>query len=85
MEVEVVPTGALLEADAYIVVEVLEAAVVRMHSSDLKYRDCNYDPNMGWMGHEELMVVLASNISNAVVVVVNIRATKVLQNNYFMH
>ena len=64
MEVEVVPTGALLEADAYIVVEVLEAAVVRTHSSDLKYRDCCCDPNMGRMGHEDLMVILAPNISN---------------------
>ena len=28
------------------------------------------------------MVILAPNISNAVVVVVNTRATEVLQNNY---
>ena len=39
---------------------------------------------MGQMGHEELMVILAPNISNIVVVMVNIGATEVLQKNYFM-
>ena len=78
MEVEVIPTWALLEVDTYTVVEVLEAAVVRMHSSDLKYQDCCCDPNMGWMGHEDLMVILAPNISNMVVVVVHTRFMEVL-------
>ena len=67
--------GALLEADAYTVVEVLEAVVVRMHSSYWKYRDCCCDPNVGQMCHEDLMVILTPNILNEVVVVVNIRAT----------
>ena len=74
--------GDLLEADIYTVVEVLEA-VVRTHSNDPKYRDCCCDPNMGWMGHEDLMVALPPNISNTVVVVVNTRAMEALKINYF--
>ena len=38
---EVDPMGDLLEADAYTVVEVSEAVVVRMHASDQRYRDCD--------------------------------------------
>ena len=34
---EVDPMGDLLEADAYTVVEVLEAAAMRMHASDQRY------------------------------------------------
>ena len=37
MKVKVVPTGALLEADTYIVVEVLESEAVRMHANVQKY------------------------------------------------
>ena len=73
------PTGALLEADAYTVVEVSEAVAVRTHASDPKYQDCDCDPNMGLMGHEDLMVALVPNTSNAVVVVVNTRAMEVLE------
>ena len=61
----------------------MEAVVVRMHSRDPKYRDCDYDPNVGQMSHEDLMVVLAPNISNVVVVSVNNRATEVLKKKYF--
>ena len=84
MEVQGVPTGALLEAYIYTAVEVSEAVVVRMHSSDLRYRYCCCDPNVGLMGHKDLMLILAPKISNAIVVVVNTRATEVFQNNYFM-
>ena len=76
--------GALLEVDIYAVVEVLEAVVVRMHSSDPKYRDCDCDPNVGWMGHKDLMVILAPNINNEVVVMANTRAMEVWKINYFM-
>ena len=65
-------------------VEVSEAVVVRMHSSDLKYRDCDCDPNIGWIGHENLVVTLGPNTGNAVVVMVDTKATEVLKNNYFM-
>ena len=65
--------GDLLEVDAYTVVEVSEAVAVRMHSSYPKYRDCDCDPNVGQMGHEDLMVILVPSVSNAVVVVVNTR------------
>ena len=70
--------GDLLEADAYTVVKVSEAAAVRMHASDQRYRDCDCDPNMGWMGHEDLVVALGPDTSNAVVVVVNTRAMEFL-------
>ena len=78
MEVEVVPTGGLLEADAYIVEEVPDAVVVQVHASVLRYRDCCYEPNMGWMGHKDLMVILGHNINNVVVVMANIKAREVL-------
>ena len=57
--------GDSLEADVYIVVDLSEAVTVRMHSSDPKYRDCDCGPNMGRMGHEDLMVILAPNISSS--------------------
>ena len=79
------PTGDLLEADAYTVVEVLEAAAVRMHASDPKYRYCDCDPNVGRMGHEDLVVTLAPNTetSNVVVVVVGTRNMEILKTNCF--
>ena len=64
-------------------VEVLEAAMVRMHYSDLKYRDCDCDPNVGLMGHKDLVVALGPDISNEVVVVVDTWAMEVLQTNCF--
>ena len=76
--------GDLLEVDTYTVVKVSEDMVVRTHSSDPKYRDCDCDPNMGWMGHEDLVVALAPITSNAVVVVADTRVMEVLQINYFM-
>ena len=82
-KVEVIPTGALLKANTYIVVEVPDAAVVRAHASVPRYRDCCCEPNIGGMGHKDLMVALAPDISSTVVVVVNTRAIEVLQNNYF--
>ena len=84
MEVEVVPTGVLLEVDVYIVVEVLNDAVVQACASDPKYQYCYCDPNMGQMGHEDLMVDLGHNINNAVVVMANIRAIEVCKINYFV-
>ena len=75
--------GDLLEVDMYTLVEVSEAVAVRMHSSDLKYQDCDCDPNMGLMGHEDLMVTLAPDTSNAVVVVADTRVIEVLQTNCF--
>ena len=82
--VEVDPTGDLLEADAYIVVEVSDNVVVRAHTSNPKYRYCYCNPNMGLMGHEDLMVTLAHNINNAMVVLANIRAMEVRKINYFV-
>ena len=75
--VEVYPTGNLLEADTYIVVEVPNDAVVLACASDPKYQYCYCDPNMGLMCHEDLMVALGHNINNVVVVIANIRAIKV--------
>ena len=40
---EIDPIGDLLEMDMYTVVEVSEAAVVRMHASDNRYGDCDCD------------------------------------------
>ena len=68
----------------YIVVEVLDDAVVWAHASDPKYRYCYCDPNVGLMGHKDLMVTLGHNINNMVVVVANIRATEVWKINYFV-
>ena len=80
---EVDPTGDLLEVDVYTVVEVLEAAVVRIHSSDPKYQDCCCNPNVGQMSHKDLMVILAPSIGNVVVVAVKTRATEVLKFFFF--
>ena len=70
---EVDPTGALLEAHMYTVVEVLETAAVRTHASNQRYQYCYCGPNMGQMGHEDLMVALGPDTSNAVVVMVDTR------------
>ena len=78
------PIGDLLEADACIVVEVLDDAVVWACASDPKYQYCCCDPNVGLMGHKDLMVTLKHNINNAVVIVANIRATEVWKINYFV-
>ena len=77
------PMGDLLEVDAYTVVEVLEAAVVRMHASNQRYWYCDCDPNMGQMGHKDLVVALAPDTSKAVVVMVDNRAMEVLQTDCF--
>ena len=69
--------GALLEGGAYSVVEVLEAAAVRMHASNQRYWYCDWDPNVGLMGQEDLMVTLAPDTSNVVVVAVDTRAMEV--------
>ena len=76
--------GDLLEVDAYTMVKVSEAVVVRMHSSDPKYRDCDCYPNMGLVGHEDLMVALGPNTGNTVMVLVNTGAIEVLKINYFV-
>ena len=81
---EVLSTWVLLEVNAYTVMEVLDNAVVQAHVSSLKHRYCYCDPNVGLMGYEDLIVALGHNISNAVVVVVNTRATEVFQNKYFV-
>ena len=67
----------------YTLVEVVEAVVVRMHSSDPKYQDCDWGPNVGLTSHEDLRVTLVPDTNNLVVVVVNIRAIEVLKINYF--
>ena len=72
---------ALLEADTYTVVEVSEVVAVRTHSSDPKYQECDCDPNMCLMDHEDLMVALTPNTSNAVVVMADTRVMEVLQIN----
>ena len=69
--------GALSEADVHIVVEVSEAAVVRMHANVQRYRDCYCDPNVGLMGHKDLVVTLVPNTSNVVVVIADIRVMEV--------
>ena len=68
---EVDPTGALLEADEYTVVEVAEAAAVRTHASNQRYQYCYCVPNMGQMGHKDLIVALGPDNSNTMVVVVD--------------
>ena len=83
MEVEVVPTGALLEVDAYTVVEVSDDAVVWACASNPKNQYYYCDPKMGLMGHEDLMVTLGHNINNEVVDMANSRAIEILLNNYF--
>ena len=74
---------ALLEAGMYTAVEVSDAAMVRTHASDQRYQYCDCGPNVGLMGHEDLMVALGPDTSNAVVVVVDTRAMEVLQNDCF--
>ena len=76
--------GDLLEADMYILEEVPDAAVVWAHDNDPKYQDCYCDPNVGLMGHEDLMVTLGHNTNNMVVVLANIGATEVWKINYFV-
>ena len=49
-----------------------------MYSSDLKYQDCDCDPNVGQMGHMDLMVTLALDTSNPVVVMANTKAIEAL-------
>ena len=78
------PTGDLLEVDAYTVEEVPDAAVVQAHANDLKYRYCYCDPNVGLMGHKDLMVTLGHIINNAVVVVANIKAMEVWKIIFFV-
>ena len=74
---------ALLKAGISTVVEVLDAAIVRTHASDQKYQYCDYGPNMGLMGHEDLMVALGPHTSNAVVVMVDTKAMEVLETDCF--
>ena len=73
---EVDPTGALLEVGLYTVVEVSEAAAVRTHASNQRYQCCDCGPNVGQMGHKDLMATLGPDTSNAVVVVVDTRLWK---------
>ena len=68
----------MVEAGAYTVVAVLDAVAVRTHASDHRYPYCYCGPNMGLMGHEDLMVALAPDNSTVVVVVVDTRAMEVL-------
>ena len=78
---EVDPTVALLEVGMYTAVEVSDAAIVRTHASDQRYQYCDCGPNMGLMGHEDLMVALGPDTSDAMVVVVDTRAMEVLKND----
>ena len=73
--------GDLLEADAYTVEEVPDTVVVQACANDPKYRDCNCDPNVGLMGHKDLMVAFGKTINNAVVFKANIRAMEVWKLN----
>ena len=75
--------GALLEAVASSVVEVSEAVAMRMHASNQRYRYCDCDPNVGLMGHKDLVVALMADTGNAVVVVVDTRAMEVLKTDCF--
>ena len=68
----------------YTVEEVPDSVVVGAHANDPKYRDCYCDPNVGLMGHKDLIVALGHNINYVVVVVANIRAEKVWKINYFV-
>ena len=45
----------------------------------IRYRDCYCGPNVGLMGHKDLMVTLEPETSDAVVV--DTRSIEVLQNN----
>ena len=53
---EVDPTMALLEAGMYTTGKVLDSAMVRTHASDQRYQYCDCGPNVGLMGHEDLIV-----------------------------
>ena len=50
---------------------------MRTHANDQRYRLCDYGPNVGLMGHKDLMVALGPDTSDAVVVVVDTRAIEV--------
>ena len=78
---ELNPTVALLEASMYTVVEVSDAAMVRTHASDQRYQCYNCGPNVGLMGHKDLMVALGPDTSDVVVVMVDNKAIEVLQND----
>ena len=69
---------ALLEAGMYTAVEASDAAMVRTHASDQRYRYCDCGPNMGLMGQKDLMVALGPDTSDIVVVMVDTRAMEVL-------
>ena len=71
------PMVALSEADAYTLLEVSELVAVRMHASNPRYQYCDCDTNVGLMGHEDLIVALAPDTSNAVVVVPDTRVIEV--------
>ena len=74
---------ALLEAGLYTMMEVSEAAVVTTHASDQWYLYCYRGPNVGLMGHKDLIVALGPDTSNAVVVMVDTRAMEVFKNDCF--
>ena len=78
---EVDPTVALLEAGMYTVVEVSDATMIRTHACDQRYQYCDCGPNVGLMGHKDLMLALGPDTSDVVVVVVDTRAMEVLQDD----
>ena len=80
---EVDPTGALLATDMYTVVEVLDAVTVGTQASDQRYQYCDCDTNVGLTAHEDLMVALGPDTSNAMVVVVDTMVIEVLQTDCF--
>ena len=61
---EVDPTVALLEAGMYTAVEVSDAVMLRTHASDQRYLYCDCGPNVGLMGHKDLMVALGPDTSD---------------------
>ena len=58
-------------------VEISEAAAVRTHASNQRNQYFYCGPNMGQMGHKDLMVALGPDDSKVVVLVVDIRAIEV--------
>ena len=74
---EVDPTGALLVEDMYTVVEVLDTVAEMTYASNQRYWYCDCEPNVGLMGHKDLMVALGPDTSNVVVVMVDTRAMEV--------
>ena len=76
--------GALLEVDMYTVGEVLEVVLVRMIPVIQNTEIVVVTPTWAQMGHEDLMVALVPDISNAIVVLVNKKDTEVFQKNYFV-